>query len=398
MKKILNFALLLTVLAVGFAMTSCGDDGDTNGSDEISDIETILESHSWVSETSYDFSLWGDDENASLTKEFSTLFFIGDGEGIGKNYNHEDDSYFGSSTSITPFSFSYIISGSSVYINGKQFQYSNQELISKDGNSRLRQSSITNDEKTWLASAIYYVMPDDERLDFEFGHACVEFGTVTTGSTKETVIDLYLNVEASAKAFSRGVNLISATYKISGGTFSKKPETNLFISSDADLQASSSTTVKTKGTAQATITATFYMYDYKNNKDVKIGTATYTVPQKTSAGDADENNNENSSSEYKDLIVGTWNVTMDDPYWKCKVTFKSGGTFTSKEYYDIEGDKTFSEYEGTYSGTWKISGKKITITPYSGNSVIEFTGTIKSLTSSSGTFSDSDGWCMYLAK
>jgi len=106
---------------------------------------------------------------------------------------------------------------------------------------------------------------------------------------------------------------------------------------------------------------------------------------------------DNSSSEYKDLIVGTWDVTMDDPSWKCKVTFKSDGTFTSKEYYDNKGDKTFSEYDGTYSGTWKISEKKITIIPY-GDSVMDFTGTIKSLTSSSGTFSDSDGWCMYLEK
>lgn len=64
---------------------------------------------------------------------------------------------------------------------------------------------------------------------------------------------------------------------------------------------------------------------------------------------------------------------MDDPSWMCKVTFKSGGTFTSKEYYDIKGDGTFSEYEGSYSGTWEISGKKITITPYSENSVMDFT-------------------------
>lgn len=105
-----------------------------------------------------------------------------------------------------------------------------------------------------------------------------------------------------------------------------------------------------------------------------------------------------TDNDYASTLVATWTVTMDDQSWKCIVTFKSNGTFTSKEYYDENGNGKYSSFEGTYTGTWKISGSKITITPSNDDSVMDFTGTIKSLTSSSGTFTDSDGWSIYLRK
>lgn len=370
-------------------VTSCGgSDEESSNVKSDDEMETILQGSSWVSDANYDLLEWGDD--ASLSKEIVTLFFMGDGDGIGKYYNHEDDTYFGSSSSTKPFSFSYYVSGGNVWINSIEYQYSNNMLVATDGSARFKPSSISSSDRTWLESAQYYVLPDDERLNFEFSHACAEFGTVSEGNKKYTTIDLYLLVDASAKAFSRGVNLISASYKISGGTFSKRPTTNLFISEDADLQASSSTTVTTTGSSQATITATFSMYDYKNNQTITIGTSTYKVPQNVSS--------EESSTDYKDLIVGKWTVTMDDPTWKCIVTFSSNGTFTSKEYYDEYSDGKFSSFEGSYSGKWTISGSKITITPSDENSVMDFVGTIKSLNSTSGKFTDSDGWSIYLSK
>jgi len=128
----------------------------------------------------------------------------------------------------------------------------------------------------------------------------------------------------------------------------------------------------------------------------------------TACGDDDEDNKSlittngdngsNSSSEYSRLIVGTWTVTMDDPGWKCYVTFNANGTFTSKEYYDEYANNTFSEYEGTYTGSYIISKNSITISPSKDESVINFKGSIRSLTANSGVFADSDGWCIYLAK
>ncbi|WP_455586139.1 hypothetical protein [Bacteroides sp.] len=104
---------------------------------------------------------------------------------------------------------------------------------------------------------------------------------------------------------------------------------------------------------------------------------------------------EEDDKDYGKLISGTWTVLMDDPSWKSIVTFKTDGTYTSKDYYDIKGNQTFSELDGSYNGNYIINDQHISIR---GETVIAGEYTIESISANSGKFADEDGWKLYLSK
>lgn len=121
-----------------------------------------------------------------------------------------------------------------------------------------------------------------------------------------------------------------------------------------------------------------------------------------SACDSDDDNEPSGGdgSNYETLLLGTWTITQDDPYWKSIATFNANGTFRSVDYYDIDADQTFSEESGTYYGEWNLEGNVITITTNSTDdeSVISGEYRIVKLTETSIQLEDSDGYCMYGSK
>ena len=60
-------------------------------------------------------------------------------------------------------------------------------------------------------------------------------------------------------------------------------------------------------------------------------------------------------------LVGTWEVLMDDPSWKTVLTLDADGSCTALDFYDIDLDLTFSEYDGAYRGTYSVTGNRMSI-------------------------------------
>lgn len=302
-KNFLGLMLSFLLALFCMAISSCDDDDDVSPS---SNIEQMLKSNVWVSTNEYDCLLWGDLE-ISISKQHCTLFFFDNGYGIGKSYEHEDDTYFGSSTNVFPFRFSYSVNGSSVIINNTTYKYKDGALYSLDGKKVFTKRSITSDDNKWLESAKFYVMDDDERLDFDFAHGLVERTTFDEGSQRETVIELHLHIDGSQKAFSRGVTSITAKYSVSGGSLPSKNIKNvLVISEDKDYDASITTTVVTPKNMQATVTAVFETYDSKKQRSFNSGSLSYTVPSNSNEGNEGNDNNGPNSGD-SGALTGTIN-------------------------------------------------------------------------------------------
>lgn len=100
-------------------------------------------------------------------------------------------------------------------------------------------------------------------------------------------------------------------------------------------------------------------------------------------------------SDLSKIILGSWTVVMDDPSWKVIMQFKANGVCDGTDWYDIEGDNTFSEKESTWKGTYSISANKIT---FSTNSVIAGSYTFTSVSSNYFEAADEDGWKIYATK
>jgi len=419
MKKFLNFALLLTVLAVGFAMTSCGGDDENEGNGNTQEVTTSLQNYKWVNKNS-DLS-FGDDY-VTTDQYTTTLYFVNDHQCIVYFHRKNSDTDFGTSYTNEGETVEYSVNGNTVTIGSSQYtssrylSFSSTGLTDQNGAIYEKQTMSSQDRDN---ISKYYRNTDFQNIDDVISKNVSVTSSYSDFSHHVKITSKLSNVYPS-NTITYGVEFGYNEYKYEQ-TFGKNgssytEDVSVCLNTD-ELYLNSVKALNKKVAAGNTLTSDEKDLLSACLKSMKTGATSfkgrifveiegeryyvYSLPKITSSQfdeDAAKYKSTGTSSSYADLIVGTWTLTMDDPTWKCIVTFKSDGTFTSKEYYDIEGDKTFSEYEGTYSGTWKISGKKITITPYSGNSVIEFTGTIKSLTSSSGTFSDSDGWCIYLAK
>ena len=124
-----TFLYILFILSL-FSFSSCSDDDEGSST---SGIENILKASSWVSDPSYDFSIWGNSElNLSLSKATAVIYFLDDGKGLGKIINREIDTYFGSSSSSDIFAFSYYVNGNKVIIDGQTLYLKNDKLCSSE--------------------------------------------------------------------------------------------------------------------------------------------------------------------------------------------------------------------------------------------------------------------------
>lgn len=98
-------------------------------------------------------------------------------------------------------------------------------------------------------------------------------------------------------------------------------------------------------------------------------------------------------------LVGSWTIVMDDPSWKTVIELKSNGQCVAKDYYDIEGDETFTEYSGTFRGTYEVTSKGIEfIFDEDDCSIIMGEYTFDTLTDDYFDAYDSDDWYIYATK
>lgn len=102
-----------------------------------------------------------------------------------------------------------------------------------------------------------------------------------------------------------------------------------------------------------------------------------------------------NDTDLSKIILGSWTVLMDDPSWKVAIQLKANGICQGTDWYDIEGDNTFSEKEGTWEGTYSLSTDEIT---FSANSVIAGSYTFTSVSSTYFEAADEDGWKIYATK
>ena len=262
---------------------SCAD-SETSGNTE--HIISLLKQYAWKSDLNYDFMDWGD--NASLSSEVTTLFFLDNNKGIGKVSSKEIDSYFGSSRSVSSFSFTYNVNGSDVNIiydnmpNVFVYSLNDNQLISKDSRDKsvYSRTNITNEDRTWLESAKYSLLPDDERLDIHINHSCTKQDVFDEGSRYDVLVYFNLSIKALEKAYSRQITSITAKYKIQNGKFNRNNPITIILNEDKDYSATNFCSVNVPKNTKATITATIYAYDSKNRKEFILSNYdyTYTVP------------------------------------------------------------------------------------------------------------------------
>lgn len=86
---------------------------------------------------------------------------------------------------------------------------------------------------------------------------------------------------------------------------------------------------------------------------------------------------------------------MDDPTWNVIIQLKANGVCEGTDWYDIEGDNTFSEKESTWEGTYSLNADKITI---SAESVVAGSYTFTSASSNYFEAVDEDGFKIYATK
>ena len=314
MKKYLfRLSAIMMVFVVSFSLTSCSSDSvDDN-------LEEILKANVWRADANYDLMEWGD--NLSFSKENVSLFFLGNGSGIGKSYTKEIDTYFGESSTTVPFAFSYSVSGSSVRINNNTYSYKNGSLVTQDGRVAFTRASYTQSDRNWLETVRFYAMSDSERLNVNLIHGCNVDAQIS--DTKYS-ITLFLKIPASAQAHSRYITSIEAQYSIKDGTFTSSEAPENVLVEDKDYTASTVAFVNT--TSQATITASFYYFDSKNKKKMYAGSATYSVP-----GDDDDDGNDDGNNNGDD--------DGDDEDWSNehynKFDYSPTGTIQGHDYVDL---------------------------------------------------------------
>ncbi|MDO4161324.1 MAG: hypothetical protein Q4D41_12810 [Prevotellaceae bacterium] len=110
---------------------------------------------------------------------------------------------------------------------------------------------------------------------------------------------------------------------------------------------------------------------------------------------SDDDDDDGDKGDVAQMVLGKWVVTMSDPTWKVNLTLGEDGTFSEADYYDIDGDKTFTEYDGTYRGTYIVSEKGITFNPIDDSALLGETYYWEEVSSSSFVASDGDGFYIY---
>lgn len=269
-------ALLFIFVTVGVA--SCSKD-DSISSEE---LESILMGSGWISDNEYDAYVWGD-ANVSFTTERTTYYFLGNGEGVARDYTYDKDSYFGSSSKNSAWSFKYTVDKSSVFIHGTNFtdeyEYRDGVLVMKGENSSLKKTSLSSSDYDWIESAKYSVMPDNERLNIDIYSELVMRAKPwqNNDGTANHYYDFYFGVKGTERADSRDICHIEATFKVTGATgYVEKEE--LLIQNDKDCSSYAGVNLKIKNGTQATLTVKFRIHDRKTNKMFDSKTVTYKIP------------------------------------------------------------------------------------------------------------------------
>lgn len=112
--------------------------------------------------------------------------------------------------------------------------------------------------------------------------------------------------------------------------------------------------------------------------------------------DKDSKYNYHKKDDISESIIGKWEIYMDDPSWKVTLEIKENGEYVATDWYDIEGDNTFSEKDGTWSGTYSLTTNGITFSET--GSVITGSYTFSSISSIYFTAKNEDGWKIYATK
>ena len=277
MKKHRKRDMNLAIMFVCFLLLSCNKE-------ELHVDENELMNHGWRSEISSDVSIYdSDDPEINYTRDYATYFFLGDGKGIIKSFQHYEDSYFGSGNRTTPYGFSYDLHDTSVTIHTSYGQsttwsFHGDYLLSSSGD-KLTKQNISSSDREWITEKQYACLPDDERLDFAYYVHCgvsTFWPPIKDGNVTKYPVDLIVGIEADQHAYERGVTEISATFTISGGSFSGKlPKLAVAIEKGKDCEASNLQFVSTS--SKATIFMTVRLYDSIRKKYLE-NELSYSIP------------------------------------------------------------------------------------------------------------------------
>lgn len=273
------------MVVVCFNLISCKKDEPINTNDN---IVNTLKKYKWYYNGEYELGTWGDDD-ASLSIEATTLFFLDNGKGVMKSRMVEDDTYFGHSASTDAYGFTYNVNGNIITIRyddypskPSTYAFANNVLTYKSSSGSddydCLRMDITSEDREWLKKTQYYVLSDDERCNIKYGHGWKYISTLEG----QTHITAYLSIPASEMVASRKLSSITATYSIPG---TKKNEKNTLLIYD-DKSYTNTINLFIKRSLPVTIFVIFSAYDSKNNEEVAIGYSEYTI---TTNGSADYN-------------------------------------------------------------------------------------------------------------
>jgi len=162
MKKVLNRALLLIVLAIGLSTASCGGDGEDV---DASELGTTLMQGKWVSKNFDD--IYGDDW-VLADQETTTLYFVNDHECVVYYFRRSYDSDDGASYTRKGETVTYEVSGNNITLYGSNllatggFTYSSGSLLDGYGSMFERQTK-SSDDQTNITK--YYKNTDYQNID-----------------------------------------------------------------------------------------------------------------------------------------------------------------------------------------------------------------------------------------
>ena len=328
----------MLVLVLSVSIISCSkDDAGTKNS---SNLENTLMQYCWRSDENVDFMEWGDNE-ASLSRDNVTLYFLGDGAGVMKVNYHEIDSYFGTSSSVETSPFTYYVSGSTVTMYLKQTvtcTYNGNALVSTNSTWNFNKKSLTSDDQKWLKKAVYEVMPDEERCDIKFDHSC----KYLYSAEGDVNVEVTLSLSASEMASARKIQMLTATYKGPGirksgyGTsyMDYQKQTNeILISDDKDYKVSK--ILSFKGELPLTLDVTFSVWDGKNQEEVYLGSEEIVITgegetsEDASGDEEDKKNNDGANDDSGEMENGGENSGNKN------YTAEYSGVYNGHKYVDL---------------------------------------------------------------
>lgn len=274
MKNSPCFTLLLLAM---ISVTSCQE----NHLFETSIDESMLMNYGWSSDVSSELTLYDeDDPELNYTREITTLYFLGNGLGIIKQFQHYADTYFGTGNRETPYGFEYAIDGKEViiYMNGSAFRHRLEGDYLVSSGSRYERHSISSSEREWIEENKYRILPDDERLDINFFATCSLssfWPPIKDGNVTKYPVDIAIGIEKDQHAWERGISSIEAYFSLSGGSWTKTPKLSAGVVKGEDCEAFGLVYITTSSIA--TVTMRIRIYDSVNKKYLEY-TRNFNIP------------------------------------------------------------------------------------------------------------------------